>query len=145
MIAKTAHQVTKRVTTEGVATKQHQIRQQNERANTHSKPAIKPERVPHVARQNDQKDQGKIKKIAVDILQDQRKGALAQVLLPWLAHCTGRGVGPECLVVRAAIIVTGHAKPARRPKNEYRCCYPRGHPARLGTKPTLIGSAKQFR
>src|SRR5215472_16481203 len=66
-IAKTADQMAKRVATEGVAAEQHEVRQQNDSAETHAKPPVEPERIPHVARQNDQKHQGQVKEIAVDI------------------------------------------------------------------------------
>src|SRR5215472_14130240 len=137
--------MTKRVATEGVAAQQHEVGEQNQCAEAHPEPTVEPERVPHVARQYDQKHQGQIKKIAVDILQDQGKGALTKIFFSRLAHSAGRRVGPKGLVVRAAIVVAGHSKPARRPKDEHRCRYPGGHPVRLGAKPALIATAKQFR
>jgi 1,2-phenylacetyl-CoA epoxidase PaaB subunit len=80
-----------------------------------AKPAVEPERIPHVPPQNDEKHQGQIKKIPVDVLQDQRKRSFAEICLPRLAHGAGRRIRPKSLVIRPAIVVARHSKAARSP------------------------------
>ena len=69
-IAKTADQMTKGVASQSVGAQQHEVRQQDESADADAKPAVEPERIPHVPRQNYEKHEGQIKKIPVDVLQD---------------------------------------------------------------------------
>src|SRR5580658_6350705 len=52
------------------------------------------------------------------ILQDKGKGMLSQISLAGLAHRARRRIGPERFVIRAAVVVTGHAKQAGYPENE---------------------------
>ena len=115
-----------------------------ESADADAKPAVEPERIPHVASQNYKKHQGEIKKIAVDILQDQRKGSFAQVCLPRLANGARRRIGPKSLVISPSIVVARHAKSPGRPENQHRSCDPDRHPAWVWSKPTLVGGAEQF-
>jgi hypothetical protein len=61
-------------------------------------------------------DDADVEKVAVYVLEDQREAALTEVLLARLADRAGRGVGPECLVVCASIVVAGDAKAAGRPE-----------------------------
>ena len=56
----------------------------------------------------------------MDVLEDERKRLLAEVLLARLADGAGRRIGPERLVVGAAIVVAGEAEAARRPEDQER-------------------------
>jgi hypothetical protein len=60
----------KRVTTECVAAQQRDIYQKHQRPNANAKVAVKPESIPRIARQEDQKHQREIQKISMDVLQD---------------------------------------------------------------------------
>src|ERR1700693_1330609 len=97
--------MTKGMASEGVGAQQHEVCQQHESANADAKAAVEPERIPHVPRQNYEKHQGQIKKIPMDVLQDQRKRSFAEICLPWLANGAGRRIRPKSPVIRAAVVV----------------------------------------
>ena len=110
----------------GVAAEQNDVDRQHDRADADAKEVLsgrrigKPKRLPNVVARIDNENQREIKKIAMDVLHDEREGTFAQIGLARLAHRAGRRVGPECLVVGAPIIITGEPKPARRPENQER-------------------------
>src|SRR5205814_10040797 len=83
----------------------------------------------------------------MNVLHDKREGTFAQISLAWLAHRTGRRVGPEGFVVGAPIIIAGEPKPARRPQNQERGREqkPARPPARFWPKPAMGRTAKDFR
>ena len=56
-----------------------------------------------------------VQEVAVDVLEDQRERALAAVALARLADGAGRRIGPERLVVGAAVVIAGEAEAAGRP------------------------------
>ena len=56
----------------------------------------------------------------MEILEDQRQSALPRVSLSRLADGARGRVGPERLIVSAAVVIAGEAKEARDPKNEKR-------------------------
>ena len=98
-------------------------------------PIGKPNCLPNVvAQESIIKDQREIKKIAMDVLHDEREGTLAQIGLARLAHRAGRRVGPERFVISASIIITGEPEPARRPENQERGREVKASPA---TNPVL--------
>src|SRR5579864_98427 len=132
----------KRMASQGVGGQQREVRQQDERADADAKPAVEPERIPHVPPQNCEKNQRQIKKIPVDVLQDQWKRSLSEVFLPRLAHGAGRWIRPKSLVIGPAVVVARHSKAARRPQNEHGSCNPNRHPAWVWTKPTIMGGAE---
>ena len=80
----------------------------------------KPKRLPNVDSKDHYKDQREIKKIAMDVLHDERERTFAQISLARLAHGTGWRVGPERLIVSASIIIAGEPESARRPENQER-------------------------
>src|SRR5205085_9514520 len=80
----------------------------------------KPQRFPNVVGQKTNQQDAEIQKVAVNILHDQRKEALAQIGLARLPDCAGGRIGPERFVIRAAIVVAGESKKAWRPKNQER-------------------------
>src|SRR5215472_3884994 len=96
-------------------------------------------------RQQKKKHHCKIEKIAVNILQNQGKGALAEIRLAGFPDRAGRRVGPKRLVICAAIVITGQAESARRPQNKHRRSNPRRDPPGSHAKPRLHGIPKQFR
>src|SRR5467141_665317 len=81
----------------------------------------------------------------MDVLQDQRKGALPELLLAGLPHRARWRVCPERFVIRASVVVARHPESARGPKDEDGRRDPRGHPVRLRSKPGQQGIAYQFR
>ena len=51
----------------------------------------------------------------MDVLEDERKGGLAAVRLARLADGAGRRIGPERLVIGAAVVVAGEPETGREP------------------------------
>ena len=79
-----------------------------------------PHRLPQVDGEHAQERDREIEKIAVDVLEDERKVAFAKVCRARLAHRAVDGIGPHRLVVRAAIVVAGQAESAGRPEDQER-------------------------
>src|SRR5688572_20320646 len=83
----------------------------------------------------------------MDVLEDERERILAQVLLARLADGAGRRVGPERLVVGAAVVVAREAEPAWRPQDQQRgrererC----GPPRRLRPEPAVRSLTEEQR
>src|SRR5215216_4532630 len=73
-----------------------------------------PHRLPCIVRKKDQKEDREIKKIAMHVLDYQRKRSLAAISLSRLAHRTARRIGPERLVVSAPVVVAGETKSCRK-------------------------------
>src|SRR5437016_3129668 len=61
-----------------------------------------PECFPNVVAQNQNENEREIQEIAMHVLHDERKGALAQISLARLAHRAGRRVRPERFIISAA-------------------------------------------
>src|SRR4051794_4463934 len=69
-----------------------------------------PHRFPRVMREEDQEHQREVKKISVDVLNDQRERFLAAISFSRFANCARRRVRPEGLVVRAPIVIAGKSE-----------------------------------
>src|SRR2546429_9208960 len=94
--------MSERMAAKGVAAKQNDVNSQHNRAETDTKGSStgridKPKCLPKVDGKNHYKNQREIKKIAMDVLHDEREGTFAQIGLARLAHRTARGGGPRCL------------------------------------------------
>src|SRR5262245_65168254 len=113
-----------RMTAERVTTQEHDIQSQHEGADANTKPLAstawldKPHGFPDVVRQKTEQHDSQIKKVAMNILEDEGKGMLAQILLSGFDHSTGRGVSPERFVISASIVVASQAEQSRRPEDE---------------------------
>lgn len=90
------------------------------------------------SQQADEHDR-RIEKVTVDVLKDQRKLLLASVVLTAEGRLADRAacwVAPECLVVRASVVVAGESKAGREGEDEERwrkehpCWPPRGERAK---------------
>src|SRR5206468_3824660 len=81
---------------------------------------VEPERAPDVVRENEQEDHRDIEKVAVHVLEDQRKIPLAQIALSRLTHGAVERIGPERLVVRAAIVVARESEQSRKRQDDQR-------------------------
>src|ERR1700733_6874692 len=101
------------VAAERVAGEQRGIRREHQGADADAEMfyavVVEPERLPNVVRQQHDEDQGEVQEIAMDILDDQGKSALAEIALARFADRAGGRVRPERFVVRAAVIVAGEA------------------------------------
>src|SRR5947209_1047416 len=110
--------MTQGVAAERVAAQQHHVNQQHDCSQTDPKPAIKPERLPNVVSEYENEDQRDIKKVAVDVLHDERERPFAEVSLARLTDGARRRIRPERLVICASIIIAGESEAARRPEDE---------------------------
>src|SRR2546423_12978771 len=104
------------MTTEGVSAEQNHVHRKNERADTDSETVINPQCFPNIVTEDQNKNQGEIKKVAMDILHDEREGSLAEISFARLANGAGGRIGPERFVIRSAVVVTRQPKSARRPQ-----------------------------
>src|SRR5262249_12637574 len=118
-----ANQVPQRMATKRVARDQDHINGEDQGSDADSKdlPARsrigKPHRVPNIVREDADEDQRQVEEIAMDILNDQREGALTPIVLTRLAHRAGRGIGPERFVVGPTVVVAGKTEPGGRPND----------------------------
>ena len=96
--------------------------------------------------EKDQENQREIQKIAVNVLDDEGEGTLAEIFFARFADGARRRVGPERFVVCAAIVVTSEAESAGRPEDEHgagdRDRQPFGKLAEPGVS---AGAAENFR
>src|SRR5437879_13546035 len=83
----------------------------------------------------------------MNVLHNERERTFAPIALARLDHGAGRQISPERLVVRAAVVVTGHSKPSGRPKNQQRRREnkPAWPPARFRYKPAVWRVDEHFR
>ena len=81
----------------------------------------------------------------MDILDDQRERALTEVGLARLADSAGRRIGPERLVVSAAVLIASEAESAGRPEDQHGGGHPYGHPRGSFSQPGIVaGFAEQL-
>jgi hypothetical protein len=73
-----------------------------------------------VIKQKSPNQVGEAQKVTMEILHDQGEASLAQIRLAWFTDCARRRIGPERLVIRAPVVVTGEPEEARDPKDEKR-------------------------
>src|SRR6476619_3335491 len=79
----------------------------------------KPEGTNRVIPEKAQKDDGAVEKIAMKILQDERKAGLAAIIaMRRLTHGAARRIQKECAVIGFAIVVTGHAEAQRERQDQ---------------------------
>src|SRR5713101_5222282 len=107
---------------------------------------LPPEGLPHVVREDDDEHQRRIQKIAMDVLQDQRKRLLTPIALARLTDGAGRGIRPERLVVRAAVVIARQPKAAGENQDEKgrRVAQRRRPPAWLGAEPGVRRVAEEL-
>ena len=88
-----------------------------------------------------------IKKVAVDVLEDERKISFAQITFARLADGAVDRVGPKRLVICAAIIIAGETKSAGRPQDQKRRRkhQPRRPPVRSRPQNRVRRAAENFR
>src|SRR5438105_11421291 len=93
---------------ECIAAQQNRVSGQDQSSDADAKSIFKPHSLPGVVSQKHDENQCEIEEVAMYVLKDKRKGSLAEIFLAWLAHRAGWGIGPERLVVCAAIVVAGY-------------------------------------
>src|SRR5215207_1190664 len=140
------------MTTQGISGEQDYVGRKDESSHSNAErlPACsgvdEPQRLVYVVEQHEQKDECDVQEVAVNVLYDQRKGGLAAVLFPGLAHGAGRGIGPEGLVIRPAVVVAGQPEEPGEWQDEEsgREYQPTGPPLGLGSEPDVGGAPEQF-
>src|SRR6266404_461791 len=145
--------MSQRVTTECVTTEQNDVDREHNRANANAErtPAArhidKPECFPNIIGQDQNEKKREIKKVAVNVLHDERERTFAEISFARFADRAGRRVCPKRFVISATIIITGEPKFARSPQNQKRGRKnkPRGPPVWLRAEPTVRRIAKNFR
>ncbi len=138
---------------ERVAAKEDDVGRQDERTETNAEadgPGRRigePQRQPHVIGEDDDEEQRQIEKVPVDVLEDQRERALAEIRLARLADGARRRIGPERLVVRPAVVIAGEAEAAGRPQDQQRGRKRQGArpPAGLRSEPRVRPLAEEQR
>ena len=114
------------MTAQGIAAKENDVGRQQQGAEadaefTRARERIgEPHRLPDVMGEKDEKKKGEVQEVSVDILDDQRKRALAAVSITRLADRAVQRIGPERLVVRPSIVVTGDPEPGGEWKDQER-------------------------
>src|SRR2546425_12950709 len=122
------------MTRQSVTSQQNNVREQYQRTDADTEMLAvgrwKPECRDRVVPENDEKDDGHIKKIAMQILQNERKAGFAAITVRMrLAHGASRRIEKESSIVSLAIIITSSAKSERRPENQN--CGRQGPPSRF--------------
>src|SRR5215475_11280434 len=110
-----------------------------------AKMAVEPEGVVSIAGENHDKNESQIKKITMNILNDQRKRSFAQISLPRLTDGARRWVCPKCFVICTAIVIAGDAETTWSPQDQHGCCDPCGHPCWVLAEPRFWRRPEQLR
>ena len=104
---------------------------------------------PRVVGQQADEQNRDVEEVAMDVLDDEREPAFAEVLLPGFTHGAPGRVGPERLVVCPSVVIAGESEPDRAPENQRgrREVQERRPPGRLGrsAEPGVRGRPEQER
>src|SRR6185437_5412331 len=104
-----------RVAAERVAAQQYHIDEKHQSADADAEAIVELRGVINVMRQEHEKDESQIEEVTMNVLDDQREAALAEISLARLANRTVRRVLPESFVIGAAIVVTREPETAGSP------------------------------
>src|SRR5262245_29530183 len=105
----------------GVKGQQRDVDDEHERAHTNKEMSFKPESLDRVIPKEAEKHDGGIEKVAMHVLQDERKASLAAIVAPCrFAYGAGRRIEKERPIVSLAVVVAGHAKTQRENQDEQR-------------------------
>src|SRR5580704_11612994 len=80
----------------------------------------KPQCLPYIESEDEKHADREEQHVAMNVLEDERKRVLAPVRGPRLANGAGRGIGPERLVVRTAVVVARQPEEPRDRQDEQR-------------------------
>ena len=119
-VERASDQVAERVAAEYISAEKHNVHHQDEASDADAEAVGETEGHDCVVDQKGPHQVGEPQKVAMEILQDQRKASFAEIGLARLADGARRRIGPERFVVRAAVVVTGEPEEAGYPKNEKR-------------------------
>jgi hypothetical protein len=105
-----ARQMSQRMARQRVNRQQTDIHQQNQRAHAHAKLTVKKERLDNVFPQESQENDGQVKAIAMQVLQDERKPRLAAIRPLRFAYSATRRIKKKRPIVSFAVVIAGSAK-----------------------------------
>lgn len=77
-----------------------------------------PHTLPSIMRQQDDENEGEVKEVAVDVLDNERERFFTEKFFTRFTDRAIDRIGPEGFVVSAAIIITSEAKAAGNPQNQ---------------------------
>src|SRR6202158_5889829 len=126
LVEVSAHQVPKGVAPGCVASEQNHVDDDDDGAKPDpetlvSAPPIEdPHRLVRVTGEDHEERERCIKEVAMDVLNDERKGFLAAISLAWLTNGTVGWVRPETLVIRSSVVVAGKPESGRKWQNQER-------------------------
>src|ERR1041385_378892 len=109
---------------EKIEAQEHDIDQQHQRSDADAKTKLliwarKPERADCVIPEEAKEDDGAIKKIAMQILQDKREFCLAAIVaMRRFSYRAARRIKKKRPVIGFAIVITGHAKAQRESQDQ---------------------------
>ncbi len=114
-----AGKMTQRVAGKSVERKKSDIDRQNERADADAEMTAEEERPNRVMpKEGDEKDR-KIKKVTMDVLQNEGESSFASIVAARrFTNSTSGGIQEECAVVGFAIVVASSAKTQRACENQ---------------------------
>src|ERR1051326_992553 len=121
-----ADQMPQGVAGERIAGEEHDVQQQYQRpyADAEVQPAIgtgEHEGANDVIPKESQKNDRTVKKVTMNILQDEREAGFAAIVaVRALTHGAGRRIEEESAIVSFAIVVAGHAEAKRENQNQQR-------------------------
>ena len=132
---------------EYISAEKHNIHYQDEASDADPEAVRKAEGDDRVVNQKGPHQVGEAQKIAMEILHDQGKASFAEIRLARLADRARRRIGPERLVVGAAVVVTGEAEEPRYPQDEKRRreMHKVRIPSRLGAEECVGRGAEELR
>jgi len=120
LVETASNQVPESVAAENISGQEHNVDDQNNSSDADSE-AVGEKESPHcIKHQESPDDIGEAQEVAVEVLKNKRKRSFSPIRFAGLAHGTGRRIGPECLVVSTAVVVTSESEAAGYPKNEQR-------------------------
>lgn len=111
---------------EGIASEERGVYHKHQRTHADTKSfssgsrIVKPHSLPCVIGKDEYKDDRQVKKIPVNILQNEGKGVFTPVGLARFRDGTCRRIGPKGFVISAPVIITRDPHASRRPQDQKR-------------------------
>ena len=113
-----ANQVPQRVTGKRIEAEKHHVGQHDDRAQPDIKAALIAKSANGVIPEEAKKDEGNIKSVTVQVLQNKREAGFTTIIAGFFAHGTGWRIKKEGAVISLAIVITGCAKAQRPSQNQ---------------------------
>ena len=115
-----AHEIAQRVAARRIAREQDHVGEHEDRTQADAEVPAEVERVEGVSPQEDEQRSREDQRVAVEVLDEERKACLTRIARPRVGHRAGRRRPEERPVVRATVVVAGHAESERERDDEDR-------------------------